>query len=62
MTIGVLALQGGFEEHRAMLSRIGVDSFEIRDSSHLNREMDGLIIPGGESTVMGRLLHTPKAI
>lgn len=60
MTIGVLALQGGFEEHRAMLSRIGVNSFEIRDSSHLNREMDGLIIPGGESTVMGRLLHTRK--
>ncbi|MBN2860425.1 MAG: pyridoxal 5'-phosphate synthase glutaminase subunit PdxT [Sphaerochaetaceae bacterium] len=58
MTIGVLGLQGGFEEHTKMLKRIGVNSFEIRDSSHLNREMDGLIIPGGESTVMGRLLHS----
>lgn len=57
MTIGVLALQGGFEEHMKMLERIRVNSFAIRDSSHLNREMDGLIIPGGESTVMGRLLH-----
>ena len=58
MMIGVLALQGGFEEHRRMLARIGVNSFEIRDQAHLNRDMDGLIIPGGESTVMGRLLRT----
>ena len=56
MTIGVLALQGAFIEHEHMLSRIGADSFEIRNREGLSRSMDGLIIPGGESTVMGKLL------
>lgn len=56
MTIGVLALQGAFIEHEKMLGRLGADSFEIRQKSDLDRHMDGLIIPGGESTVMGKLL------
>lgn len=57
MRIGVLALQGGFAEHIAALRKLGVDSFEIRKSSDLDDKFDGLILPGGESTVMGRLLH-----
>ena len=57
MTVGVLALQGAFIEHEQMLSRLGADSFEIRQKKDLNRPMDGLIIPGGESTVQGKLLR-----
>ena len=57
MTIGVLALQGAFIEHEHMLSRLGADSFEIRQARDLERCMDGLIIPGGESTVQGKLLR-----
>lgn len=57
MTIAVLALQGAFIEHEKMLARLGIDSFEIRKRSDLIRPMDGLIIPGGESTVQGKLLR-----
>lgn len=60
MQIGVLALQGAFIEHEQMLSRLGVSSFEIRQEKDLNRDFTGLIIPGGESTVMGKLLHDLK--
>jgi 5'-phosphate synthase pdxT subunit len=56
MKIGVLALQGGFIEHIRMLDSLDVDSFEIRKKTDLGRHMDGLIIPGGESTTMGKLL------
>ncbi len=54
MNIGVLALQGDFEEHVSMLRGIGVEATEIRLSSQL-AEIDGLIIPGGESTTIGKL-------
>ena len=57
MQIGVLALQGAFIEHEQMLSQLGVSSFEIRQEKDLNNSLDGLIIPGGESTVQGKLLH-----
>lgn len=56
MRIGVLALQGAFAEHRQILSRLGTESFEIRQEKDLDRGIDGLIIPGGESTVQGKLL------
>lgn len=56
MKIGVLALQGAFAEHRRMLDLLGVESFEIRQKRDLERDFDGLIIPGGESTVQGKLL------
>lgn len=56
MKIGVLALQGAFAEHRRMLTLLGVESFEIRQKRDLERSYDGLIIPGGESTVQGKLL------
>ena len=57
MQIGVLALQGAFAEHITMLSALGADSFEIRQKSDIEKPFDGLIIPGGESTVQGKLLH-----
>ena len=62
MKIGVLALQGAFAEHRKMLGKLGIESFEIRKKSDLsnavnNNDIDGLIIPGGESTVIGKLLY-----
>lgn len=64
MRLGVLALQGAFIEHEQALQRLGVDFLEIRQLADLEREytddgikIDGLIIPGGESTVQGKLLH-----
>ena len=56
MTVGVLALQGAFIEHEAVLSGLGAECVEIRQNRDLNRQIDGLILPGGESTVMGKLL------
>ena len=56
--IGVLALQGAFEEHSRMLSSLGVRNFEVRQKSDLFRSLDGLILPGGESTSMGKLLDS----
>lgn len=55
MNIGVLALQGDFREHIQMLGRIGVDAVEVRLPRDL-ASVDGLIIPGGESTTIGKLL------
>ena len=62
MRIGVLALQGAFIEHEKILEKIGVETFEIRKKSDLSnavsdKSIDGLIIPGGESTTIGKLLH-----
>ena len=54
MKIGVLALQGDFAEHIVMLSRLGVESAEVRLPAHL-AGLDGLIMPGGESTTIGKL-------
>ena len=55
MKIGVLAVQGDFAEHLALLRTLGVDGQEVRLPEHL-KGMDGLIIPGGESTTLGRLM------
>ena len=54
MKIGVLALQGDFAEHIAMLKNIDADAVEVRLPEHL-KGLDGLIIPGGESTTIGKL-------
>jgi 5'-phosphate synthase pdxT subunit len=54
MNIGVLALQGDFAEHIATLKRLGAQTAEVRLPGHLNG-LDGLIIPGGESTTIGKL-------
>lgn len=57
MKIGVLAVQGAFIEHEKMIEALGHEAFEIRQKRDLEQEFDGLILPGGESTVMGKLLR-----
>ena len=54
--IGVLAVQGNFREHAAMLQRLGVDSVEVRKPEQLEG-LDALVIPGGESTTFMRLMR-----
>lgn len=54
MKIGVLALQGDFAEHIVMLKKLGVETVEVRLPEHL-KGLDGLIMPGGESTTIGKL-------
>lgn len=56
MRIGVLALQGAFNEHISKLRELDAEGFEIRKAGDIRSGMDGLILPGGESTVMSRLL------
>ncbi len=56
MRIGVLALQGNFREHAAMLRRLGADVVEVRLPEELEG-LDGLVIPGGESTAILRLMR-----
>jgi len=56
--VGVLALQGAFIEHIQALEKLGTECFEIRQKADLTKgPIDGLILPGGESTVMGKLLR-----
>ena len=57
MRIAILALQGAFMEHEQMLERLGVSFFEVRQRKDIEQAFDGLIIPGGESTVQGKLLR-----
>ena len=57
MTIGVLCLQGAFAEHEARLQELGAQAVELRSAEDLQQPMDGLILPGGESTTMGKLLR-----
>ncbi len=56
MVVGVLALQGAFLEHEKMLEKLNVDFIEIRKKEDLKTYIDGLILPGGESTTIGKLL------
>jgi pyridoxal 5'-phosphate synthase pdxT subunit len=56
-TVGVLALQGDVREHRAMLERAGATPVAVRRPSELT-QVDGLVIPGGESTTMYKLART----
>jgi len=59
MEIGILALQGAFAEHRKTLSSIpGITTHEIRNAEDLDRPMDGIVIPGGESTAITKLLES----
>src|SRR3954454_20186395 len=59
MKIGVLALQGAFREHREVLDALGVEAVEVRVPEDLGA-LDALILPGGESTTMSRLLDTSE--
>jgi 5'-phosphate synthase pdxT subunit len=56
MTVAVLALQGAFAEHEKVLKRLGVNCIELRQAKDLQTPYDGIILPGGESTVQGKLL------
>lgn len=56
MKVGVLALQGAFIEHEKKLEKLGVECIELRQKKDLEQDFDGLILPGGESTVQGKLL------
>ena len=61
MRIGVLALQGAFAEHIAVLRRLGAEAVPVRLPQEL-KGLDGLIIPGGESTSISRLMHDYKLV
>jgi pyridoxal 5'-phosphate synthase pdxT subunit len=56
MRIGILAVQGDFREHAAMLRRLGAEPVEVRKPEQLD-DVDGLVIPGGESTAITRLIR-----
>src|SRR5918997_5544618 len=56
MRIGILAVQGNFREHAAMLRRLGAEPVEVRLPEQLD-DLDGLVIPGGESTAIMRLIR-----
>lgn len=56
MKIAVLALQGAFIEHEKKLEQLGATCIELRQKSDLDQDFDGLVLPGGESTVQGKLL------
>lgn len=56
-TIGIIALQGSFAEHQKMMEKLGADVFLIRDLPDIeNKKIDGVILPGGESTTITKLL------
>lgn len=57
MRIGILAVQGAFIEHARRLCALGAEVFEIRQRGDLADAFDGLVLPGGESTVQSKLLH-----
>ena len=57
MKIAVLAVQGAFIEHEKMLASLGAECFEIPQKKDLEQDFDGLVLPGGESTVQGKLLR-----
>lgn len=57
MKIGVLAVQGAFVEHEKVLSELGAECVELRKAEDLQEHFDGLVLPGGESTVQGKLLR-----
>ncbi|MGI6069879.1 MAG: pyridoxal 5'-phosphate synthase glutaminase subunit PdxT [Blautia sp.] len=57
MKIAVLAVQGAFIEHETRMELLGATPLELRQKKDLQKDFDGLILPGGESTVMGKLLR-----
>ena len=57
MKVAILAVQGAFIEHRKKLEALGVECIELRKNEDLEKPFDGLVLPGGESTVQGKLLR-----
>ena len=62
MTIAILALQGAFVEHEQMLNSLGVETFLIRKTEDWQRHKDGLVIPGGESTAMLKIMKDEQLL
>lgn len=56
MRIAVTAVQGAFEEHEKMLEALGAEVTELRKAEDMSQTFDGIVLPGGESTVQGKLL------
>lgn len=56
MKIGILALQGAFVEHKVILNKLNIENIYVKQKEDLDN-IDGIILPGGESTAMGRLLR-----
>lgn len=57
MKVAVLAVQGAFIEHERMLELLGVECIELRKKEDVYKEYDAIVLPGGESTVQGKLIH-----
>ena len=57
MKIGILAVQGAFAEHKSKLEKLGARCMELRKKEDLDGDFDGLVLPGGASTVQGKLLR-----
>ena len=57
MKIGILAVQGAFAEHKSKLEKLGARCMELRKKEDLDGDFEGLVLPGGESTVQGKLLR-----
>lgn len=57
LKIGVLAVQGAFIEHIKALETLGADCIELRQLKDVEQELDGIVLPGGESTAQSKLLH-----
>ena len=57
MKIGILAVQGAFAEHEQMLEQLGAEYIELRKGEDVRQSYDGLILPGGESTVQGKMMR-----
>ena len=57
MKIGVLAVQGAFAEHERILRKLGAECVQLRKKSDITDDIDGIVLPGGESTVQGKLLE-----
>ena len=61
MKIGIFAFQGAFAEHARAFAELGVQTTEIRRREHFHQSFDGVVLPGGESTVQGKLLRDGNA-
>lgn len=57
MKIAILAVQGAFAEHKSRLEKLGAQCVELRKKEDLENDFSGLVLPGGESTVQGKLLR-----
>lgn len=57
MKVAVLAVQGAFEEHEKVLQELGAQTIQLRQAKDLEDSFDALVLPGGESTVQGKLLR-----